>query len=92
VSKPDERLVEGVDYDHGDYPTLGVDEHCGESMCRCSCGQGCVCNCECPGDPDERPLSECDHCEGGDRCACAAGQGARYDECDCGPVGDEVAQ
>lgn len=41
---------------------------------------------------DERPLSVCDHCEGGDRCACALGQGARYDECDCGPTGEEVAQ
>ncbi|WP_405960567.1 hypothetical protein OG235_24545 [Streptomyces sp. NBC_00024] len=26
MSKPDERLVEGVDYDHGDYEAVGEDE------------------------------------------------------------------
>lgn len=91
MSKPDERLVEGVDYEEGDYAVLGVDEPCGEGMCRCSCGQGCVCSCECPGDPDTRELDECDNCEGGETCACAAGHGARYDECGCGPTDDEPA-
>jgi hypothetical protein len=75
-----------------DDAVLGVDEPCGEGMCRCSCGQGCVCSCECPGDPDERPLNECDNCYGGDTCACAIGQGARFDECACGPIAEEVAQ
>lgn len=75
-----------------DEAVLGIDEPCGEGMCRCVCGQGCVCNCECPGDPDERLLSECDNCDG-ERCACAIGQGARYDECTCGPTSeDEVAR
>lgn len=91
MSKPDERLVEGVDYVEGDYAVLGVDEPCGEGMCRCSCGQGCVCSCECPGDPDTREPDECDNCEGGETCACAAGHGARYDECSCGPTDDEPA-
>lgn len=72
---------------------LGVDEPCGEGMCRCSCGQGCVCSCECPGDPDEQTPHACDLCEGGDGCACAAGHGARYDACGCGPTGEQaVAQ
>lgn len=29
MSKPDERLVEGVDYDHGDYEAVGEDEFTG---------------------------------------------------------------
>ncbi|WP_432135842.1 hypothetical protein [Streptomyces sp. bgisy154] len=91
MSKPDERLVEGVDYDHGDYgPTLGVDEPCGEGMCRCSCGDGCVCGCECPGDPDTQEPSACDNCDG-EECACAIGHGARYDECTCGPTEESAA-
>lgn len=97
MSKPDERLVEGVDYDHGDYPTLGVDEPCGEGMCRCDCGQGCVCGCECPGDPDEWKPGQCDNCYGETvngplgpiYCACAIGQGANLEDCRCGPPAEE---
>ncbi|MFJ1664835.1 hypothetical protein ACIOK4_00310 [Streptomyces bottropensis] len=86
MSKPDERLVEGVDYDHGDYDVLGVDEPCGEGMCQCRCGGGC----ECPGDPDEWQPGQCDGCYGGPYCACEAGQGAdRAEDCRCGPPADE---
>lgn len=77
---------------YNDAAVLSYDEPCGEGMCHCSCEDGCVCGCQCPGNPDERPLDECDNCYGGDTCACANGQGARYDECTCGPTGEEVAR
>lgn len=78
MSKPDERLVEGVD------------EPCGEGMCQCRCGGGCVCSCECPGDPDEWQPGQCDGCYGGPGCACEGGQGAECaEDCRCGPPDDE---
>ena len=88
MSKPDERMVEGVDYDY--------DEPCGEGMCQCSCGQGCVCGCECPGDGEWQP-GECDGCYGETvdgplgpiGCACAMGQGAADEDCRCGPPADD---
>ncbi|MFJ9381918.1 hypothetical protein [Streptomyces sp. NPDC101455] len=79
---------------------LGVDEPCGEGMCRCSCDRGCVCGCECPGDADEWQPGECDHCYGESvdgplgpvHCACAMGQGAIDGHCVCGPPSLAVAR
>lgn len=64
-----------------DDAVLGVDEPCGEGMCRCSCGQGCVCGCECPGGPDRRAEATALDPDDDSACSCGGAWHAVSDHC-----------